>query len=100
MLSSNGYRVLDLGADVAHTAFVEAAASNTPCVLCMSALLTTTMVGQREVIELLGDRRLRDSVKVVVGGAPTNTDWADEIGADGYADNAVEAVRVVDSLHL
>ena len=99
MLSSNGYRVHDLGADVAHTSFVEEAARNAPCFLCMSALLTTTMVGQRRVIELLDERGLRDQVTVIVGGAPTNAEWASEIGADGFAHNAIEAVRVIGSLH-
>lgn len=98
MLSSSGYRLQDLGADVAHESFVEAAATNAPCFVCMSALLTTTMVGQRRVIELLGERGLRDRVRVIVGGAPTNADWAKEIGADGFAHNAIEAVRVLDSL--
>ncbi len=99
MLSSNGYRVHDLGADVAHTSFIEEAERHAPCFLCMSALLTTTMVGQRQVIELLGEHGLRDNIKVIVGGAPTNADWAKEIGADGFAHNAIEAVRVIDSLH-
>jgi corrinoid protein of di/trimethylamine methyltransferase len=99
MLSSNGYRVHDLGADVAHASFVEEASRNAPCFLCMSALLTTTMVGQRRVIELLGEHGLRDRIKVIVGGAPTNADWAREIGAEGFAHNAIEAVRVIDSLH-
>jgi corrinoid protein of di/trimethylamine methyltransferase len=98
MLSSSGYRVHDLGADVAHTSFVEEAARQAPCFLCMSALLTTTMVGQRRVIELLGDHGLRDRVRVIVGGAPTNAEWAKEIGADGFAHNAIDAVRVLDSL--
>lgn len=98
MLSSNGYRVHDLGADVAHTLFVDEAVRNAPCFLCMSALLTTTMVGQRRVIELLGDHGLRDRVRVIVGGAPASPDWAKEIGADGYAHNAIDAVRVLDSL--
>jgi dimethylamine corrinoid protein len=64
----------------------------------MSALLTTTMIGHNEVIQKLKDAGLRTRVKVLVGGAPTSEAWASEIGADGYADNAVEAVHVAEAL--
>jgi len=60
----------------------------------VSALLTTTMVGQRTVIQTLADAGLRDGVKVIVGGAPVTRTWADEIGADGYGEDAVSAVNV------
>jgi trimethylamine corrinoid protein len=98
MLSASGYRVVDLGADVAYDRFVDEARNERADLVCMSALLTTTMVGQREVIKLLREAGLRDRVRVLVGGAPTSGEWAGEIGADGYAENAVEAVHVADRL--
>ena len=98
MLAANGYRVIDLGSDVTYERFVEEAKIHAADLVCMSALLTTTMVGQREVVRLLGDAGIRDRVKVLVGGAPTSGVWAGEIGADGYAENAVEAVHVADTL--
>jgi corrinoid protein of di/trimethylamine methyltransferase len=98
MLAANGYRVIDLGADVPYEKFIDEAAKSEANVVCMSALLTTTMVGQQEVIRRLRDAGLRDRVKVLVGGAPTSPAWAGEIGADGHADNAVDAVRMADSL--
>jgi methanogenic corrinoid protein MtbC1 len=97
MLSANGYRVVDLGADVPYTRLLEEVSQRAPRFLCMSALLTTTMAGQGRVIELLEEMALREHIKVVVGGAPTSASWAQEIGADGYAENAVEAVHVLDS---
>jgi trimethylamine corrinoid protein len=98
MLSANGYRVIDLGADVSYERFIEEAEKNDATLLCMSALLTTTMIGQREVIRRLIDAGLRRRIKVLVGGAPTSGAWAGEIGADGYAENAVDAVRMADAL--
>ncbi len=98
MLAANGYTVVDLGADVPHEQFLSEIESKNPKLLCMSALLTTTMSGQGYIIEQLKKKGLRDNIKVIVGGAPTNTAWADEIGADGFAENAVEAVRLAQSL--
>jgi corrinoid protein of di/trimethylamine methyltransferase len=98
MLAANGYRVIDLGADVPYERFVEEAKSMEADLVCMSALLTTTMIGHKEVIQKLKDAGLRDRVKVLVGGAPTSGAWASEIGADGYAENAVEAVHMADAL--
>jgi len=98
MLSANGYQVIDLGSDVPHTRFLEEASRHDHCFLCMSALLTTTMANQAQVIGLLEQQRLRDKVRVIVGGAPTSEPWAKDIGADRYAANAVEAVQVIDSL--
>jgi methanogenic corrinoid protein MtbC1 len=98
MLSASGYRVIDLGADVSYERFVEAVTTHGAGLLCMSALLTTTMIGQREVIQRLNNSGLRDRVKVLVGGAPTSGAWAGEIGADGYGENAVEAVHLADTL--
>ena len=98
MLSANGYRVTDLGSDVPYDRFVSEAKSLDADLVCMSALLTTTMIGHKEVIQRLRDAGLRDRVKVLVGGAPTSGAWASEIGADGYAENAVEAVHMAEAL--
>jgi len=94
MLSANGFKVVDLGADVPHEKFVDEAASNGARLVCMSALLTTTMTGQGRVVDLLRDCGLRDRVGVLVGGAPTSGSWAEQIGADAWASDAVDAVRV------
>ena len=78
--------------------FIEEARKNDGALLGMSALMTTTMVNQRAVIEGLKNQGLRESVKVMVGGAPTSEAWAQEIGADGLADDVVTAVRLDSSL--
>lgn len=98
LLSANGFHVVDLGADVPHERFAEELRATRASLLCMSALLTTTMVGQDRVIRLLRNDGLRDRVKVMVGGAPTSSEWASRIGADAYASDAVEAVRVAKEL--
>jgi len=92
MLSANGYDVVDLGADVAPDRFIDAAYESRADIIALSALLTTTMLGQRRVVERLRERGLRDRFKVLVGGAPVNRVWAAEIGADGYGENALAAV--------
>ncbi len=98
MLAASGYSVVDLGADVAYSRFVEEAQKQNAHLLCMSALLTTTMAGQGLVVKQLREKGLKEKVKVLVGGAPTSAAWAQEIGADGYAENAVEAVHVANAL--
>ncbi len=95
MLSANGFEITDLGADVPAKKFVdEAEAKNADCI-AISALLTTTMAGQRKVIEELEKRSMRESVRVMVGGAPCDEKWATRIGADGYAGDAVSAVSLL-----
>jgi trimethylamine corrinoid protein len=94
MLSANGFKVTDLGADVPVSRFVETAEENGADWIAISALLTTTMPGQRKVIEQLEEKSLRGEVKVMVGGAPCSEEWASEIGADGYAGDAVAAVAL------
>jgi trimethylamine corrinoid protein len=94
MLSAHGFEVVDLGADVPNQVFVEKAKEQKVDFLCMSSLLTTTMQNQAKVIQELDRAKIRENLKVMVGGAPTNQQWADQIGADLYAENAVEAVRV------
>jgi corrinoid protein of di/trimethylamine methyltransferase len=98
MLAANGFEVQDLGVDVPVDRFVEAAQAMQADLVGLSALLTTTMLRQRDVVQALREAGLRDRVKVVVGGAPTDPDWAEAVGADAYAENAVEAVRVARSL--
>ena len=98
MLSVNGFKVHDLGVDVPVMTFVEKVRETGANMLGMSALLTTTMTKQRDVIEALEDVGVRGQVKVLVGGAPVSQVWADEIGADGYAEDATEAVRVAQEL--
>jgi len=95
LLSANGYEVVDLGADVKLEKFVQTAEAEEADFICLSALLTTTMVNQRKVIEILKERNLSGRFKVLVGGAPVNQRWADDIGADGYAENAMLAVKLV-----
>jgi len=93
MLKANGFDVVDLGVEVPNEGFVDAVREHEPDILGMSALMTMTMDHQGEIVELLEDEGLRDDVKVMVGGAPTSPEWRDEIGADGYADNADVAVK-------
>jgi len=94
MLSANGFKVLDLGVDVPSEDFIAKVRETGADMLGLSALLTTTMIGQREVIENLVQAGIRDQVKVIVGGAPVSQAWADEINADAYAGNAMGAVEV------
>jgi len=98
ILSANGFQVEDLGADVKLGSFIERINERDIDVVCMSSLLTTTMTGQKAVIEKLKEEKLRDKVKVVVGGAPVDQKWAEEIGADGYGEDAISAVEVIKKL--
>jgi len=97
MLSANGFEVFDLGADVKLESFIEKAEEEQVDLICLSALLTTTMLGQRKVIELLREKNMSGQFKILVGGAPVNQKWAKDIGADGYAENAMVAVKVAKS---
>jgi 5-methyltetrahydrofolate--homocysteine methyltransferase len=92
MLEGNGYQVIDLGVDVQIEKFVEAVKSNRPNILALSTLLTTTMPMMKLVIESLIEAEVRNSLKVMIGGAPVNRAFADEIGAEGFAENCVTAV--------
>ena len=98
MLSANGFEVEDLGADVPVERFVQTAVDKGAKCIAISALLTTTMPGQKNVIEELDKRNLKGKIKVMVGGAPCSTEWAREIGADGYASDAVSAVALAKEL--
>jgi 5-methyltetrahydrofolate--homocysteine methyltransferase len=91
IMESGGLQVVDVGTDVAPDTFAEKIKREKPDVLGMSALLTTTMLSMKDTIETLQEEGLRDSVKVIVGGAPVTLDFANEIGADGWAPDAVTA---------
>ena len=98
MLEGCGFEVVNIGIDVSAEAFIKAVKDNQPDILCMSALLTTTMGYMKEVIDALEAAGIRQQVKVMVGGAPVTQGFADEIGADGYSDNANSAVTVAKQL--
>jgi len=97
MLSASGFEVIDLGIDVPTKRFVDVVKEKKPDILGLSALLTITMPKQKEVIDALKEEGLRDKVKVFVGGAPVTAAWAEQIGADGYAEDAVAAVKIAKS---
>jgi corrinoid protein of di/trimethylamine methyltransferase len=98
LLGANGFEVIDLGVDVPAERFVETVAASGAALVGLSALLTTTMGAQKTVIEALSAAGLRDRVKIMVGGAPVTEKWATEIGADGYAGDAVSAVALAQRL--
>jgi len=98
MLSAAGFKVFDLGVDVPVITLVEKAIEEDANIIGVSALLTTTMVKQRDVVEALEDMNLRSKIKVMVGGAPVTRDWVTEINADGYSEDAMGAVAVAKQL--
>lgn len=98
MLTAAGYDVCDIGTDVPAETIFKEVMERMPDVLGLSAMLTTTMQQQKNVIELLAENDLRDKVKVIVGGAPVSGRWAEMIHADGYSDNAVDAVKLAAQL--
>lgn len=98
MLTSSGFEVLDLGNDVTADKFVEAVKENNPVIVGMSALLSTTRDSIKKTIDALKENGLRDKVKIIIGGAAVDDDFAKDAGADGYATNAAEAVPLVREL--
>ena len=98
MFESAGFEVVDLGVDVEPEIFIDAIKGNKPDILALSALLTTTMPWMRKSIEAIVAAGLRNSLKVIVGGAPVNQEFADEIGADAFAADAGSASKVAKSL--
>ena len=98
MLSSSGFEVYDLGVDTPAEKIIGKAIEVNADIIAMSALLTTTMIRQKEVIDELAEKGLRSRFKVMVGGAPITRDWVKAIGADGYSEDAVGAVVVVKQL--
>jgi 5-methyltetrahydrofolate--homocysteine methyltransferase len=98
MLEGGGFEVIDLGTDVSPESFVAAVKDRDPQVVCMSALLTVTMPAMKLTIDALKTAGLRTQVKVLIGGAPVTMQYAKEIGADGYSENASGAVGMVKQL--
>lgn len=94
MLEGNGFRVTDVGVAVSTEKFIQAVKSQKPGILAMSSLLTTTMGEMKHVLKALQDEGLRDTLKVIIGGAPVTQAYADQIGADGYAADAPGAVTL------
>ena len=98
VLETNGFEVVDLGIDNPTLKFIEEAEKTRADVIALSSLMTTTMPGQRELIDTLKEMKLRDKYFVIVGGGPVSQEWADKIGADGYGRSAVQAVEMVRKL--
>ena len=98
LLESSGFEIIDIGVDVPAAKFVEAVKKEQPIILGMSAMLTTTMSRMKDVIESLKEAGLRDKTRVMVGGAPITQEFADSIGADGYAPDASSAVEKAKAL--
>ena len=98
MLEGGGFEVIDLGVDVPAEKFVETIRQSQVTIVALSALLTTTMGSMKNVVESLRSAGIRDRVKVMIGGAPVTQQYADEIGADGYSDNASGAVTLARKL--
>ena len=98
MLSANGFDVYDLGADIPAEKIIETAVEKNADVIGVSALLTTTMFGQKKIIDILEDKGIRDNFKVIIGGAPVTKEWTEECNADGFAGSAVGAVKLVKNL--
>jgi len=99
MMESAGFNVIDLGVDVEPEKFVEAIKQNKPKIVGLSALLTTTMPMMKKSIDAIKESGLRESVKILVGGAPVNKAFADEIGADGYAPDAGSASKMAKAMY-
>ncbi len=98
LLSTSGFQVIDIGIDKSPADFINAAIEADADIVGASALLTTTMVVQEQIVEALDKAGLSDKVKVMVGGAPVNQAWADQIGADAYGEDAVSSVAVAKKL--
>jgi 5-methyltetrahydrofolate--homocysteine methyltransferase len=98
MMESGGFSVVNLGVDIPPEKFAAAIREHKPQVVALSALLTTTMLAMKDTIEVLKEEGLRDSVKVIIGGAPVTQQFADEIGADGYAPDAASATDLAKRL--
>lgn len=98
LIESGGLEVINMGVDVSAEDFLDAIIEHEPDILALSALLTTTMPAMQDIIELLEEEELRDKVKVIIGGAPVSWEYADTIGADGYAPDAGSAVELCKQL--
>lgn len=97
-MTTSGFNVIDLGVDVAPSAYLEAAQKEKADIIAASALMTATMPIQKDLIDFLKAKGVRDKYKVMIGGGVVTPEWAEEIGADGYGKDAVEAGRVAKKL--
>lgn len=98
MMESSGFTVVNLGVDISPEQFVAAVKEHNAQIVCMSALLTTTMTGMKDTVELFKEEGLRDKVRIMVGGAPISQEFSDEIGADGFAPDAATACDLAKTL--
>jgi methanogenic corrinoid protein MtbC1 len=98
MLEGCGFDVINLGVDISSEKFVQAVKEHNANIVCLSALLTTTMNYMKEIVIALEHEGLRNNVKIMIGGAPISSEFADEINADGYSDNANSAVSLAKKL--
>ena len=98
LLMANGFEVIDIGVEIPVEVFIEKVREIKPDILGLSSLLTSSMPEQKKVIDALTENGIRDTVKVIIGGAAVNEKWASELGADGYAEDAVDAIRVTKAL--
>jgi len=98
MLESSGFEVVDLGRDIPPAQFVEKAVETSADIIGLSTLMTTTMDGMREVVDILKEKNLKERFKVIIGGGPISPAFAKKIGADGYSGNAAGAVRLARDL--
>lgn len=99
MMESAGFEVIDLGVDVEPEKFVEAIIANKPNIVGLSALLTTTMPMMKKSIESIEESGLRESLKIIIGGAPVNQAFADEVGVDSYASDAGSASKMAKAMN-
>ena len=100
MLEGGGFEVIDMGIDVKPEELIEAVKEHKPHIVGLSALLTTTMVNMKTAITMMEDAGVRDSVKIIIGGAPVTQDYANQVGADGFGKDASEAANLAKRLML
>lgn len=98
LVQASGYDIIDLGKDVSVESFIKTVTKEKPAVLALSSLMTTTLIQMEDVINELVKKNLRNGLKVIVGGAPVTEEFAKKIGADGYAEDAARAVKLINKL--
>ncbi len=98
LMETSGYEVMDLGQDVPTKKFMDTVAQEKPDILALSSLMTTTMMRMADIIKRLEEKKLRSTLKIIIGGAPVNEEFARKIKADGYSKDAVNAVKLVEKL--
>lgn len=98
IMNASGYNIIDAGKDVPNVKMIELVKEHKPDIVGLSSLLSTTMPAQQEFVEMAKEAGIRDQIKIIVGGAPVSRDWANKIGADGYAEDASGTVIEADML--